>query len=183
MTANLDLSLTAIVAVFLALTSLAVLLRCYVRLAIQKRFAADDYLILFSQTNFCAFMYCVLQQVEYGLGKHRVEVLMTGGIADFRMVMKVQAIPLLDTYRANHLGTALVDSTDFLCLRHMYGQGLRGRVLLLTGPATQFVPDGYRSRMPLSHHGIGNRNLPDLRLHACVVLLGALEPALSRLML
>jgi hypothetical protein len=46
-------------------------------------------LILFSQANFCAFMFCVLHQVKYGHGKHLADVLAQGP-EDLRMIMKVR---------------------------------------------------------------------------------------------
>jgi hypothetical protein len=87
--ADLGPTLTIVVAVAIGVTTLAVLLRCYVRLILQHRFTADDSLIVFSQVNFCAFSYCVLHEVKYGVGKHLVEIL-TKTPTDLPKAMKVR---------------------------------------------------------------------------------------------
>ncbi|KUJ14592.1 uncharacterized protein LY89DRAFT_752697 [Mollisia scopiformis] len=73
MTSSLDYNgnhLTITVAIFLSLTYISVLLRCYVRVRITRAFQLDDWLMLASLAVFkcsCAF---ILRGVHYGIGKH-----------------------------------------------------------------------------------------------------------------
>lgn len=49
---NLGPMLTTVAAVAIGITSTAVLLRCYVRIVMQKTFSPDDYILVFSQAAF-----------------------------------------------------------------------------------------------------------------------------------
>ncbi|KAF2023704.1 hypothetical protein EK21DRAFT_118496 [Setomelanomma holmii] len=86
-TVDLGPTLTIFVVVALSITTVAVGLRCYVRIFLQHRFAPDDYLIMFSLANLIAFVYCVLHQIQYGHGKHLSVVLMDGP-STLRMALK-----------------------------------------------------------------------------------------------
>ncbi len=70
-----DSSFNAIFSVTVGLTSLVVLLRCYMRIVIQKSFAADNYLILVSQVCFCGYSAIMMRAVKHGLGQHQVNIL------------------------------------------------------------------------------------------------------------
>ena len=71
---DLGPTLAAVATVGLALTTIAVALRFYVRLVLLRRFAVDDYLILICQLLFIAYVYCTFELVKYGAGKHLVDV-------------------------------------------------------------------------------------------------------------
>ena len=59
----------------LVLTTTLLILRCYVRLSIQrKKFSADDYVIFFSYANFVALTALAFVEVRHGTGKHLVDV-------------------------------------------------------------------------------------------------------------
>ncbi len=64
---------TAIVT--LVVTNISVLLRFYTRIFIQKKFAADDWLVAISELNFIGFMICVLNEIANGIGNHLIEIL------------------------------------------------------------------------------------------------------------
>ena len=66
-------TITAFASLALACTTIAVLLRCYVRLKLQKVLSYDDYLLLFSQALYTAYIVCVFHAVKYGLGKHLMD--------------------------------------------------------------------------------------------------------------
>ena len=75
--------------VILGLTSLAVLLRFYVRIAIQKKLTADDYVVLFAQVNFVAYSFFSIQSTKYGMGKHVIDVFMND-FSDLEKAIKVR---------------------------------------------------------------------------------------------
>ena len=72
---SLGPTLQTVAIIALIVTNVAVLLRFYTRIFIQREFAADDWLILFSQLNSIGFKICVLNEVSNGIGNHLVEIL------------------------------------------------------------------------------------------------------------
>lgn len=90
-------ALAIVAAVALSITTPPVLLRCYVRLVLQRRFAAGDYLILFSQASFCAFMYCVLHAVKYGIGRHVLDILVEDP-NDLPKALKARLLIFVNSY-------------------------------------------------------------------------------------
>ncbi|CZR65727.1 related to integral membrane protein pth11 [Phialocephala subalpina] len=62
--------LVAVAALFLSLTYISVLLRCYVRARITKCFQLDDWLMVISQVIFTLSCSFILRGVHYGMGRH-----------------------------------------------------------------------------------------------------------------
>ncbi|KAF8860571.1 hypothetical protein BDZ45DRAFT_724503 [Acephala macrosclerotiorum] len=62
--------LVTVAAIFLTLTYIAVLLRCYVRIRITNAFQLDDWLMVISQVVFTFSCSCILRGVHYGIGRH-----------------------------------------------------------------------------------------------------------------
>ncbi|UKZ61293.1 uncharacterized protein TrAtP1_002559 [Trichoderma atroviride] len=62
--------LIAVVAVLLAFSLTAIILRCYVRISLVKAFGVDDYLMVFAMMTFIAFCSVCLTGVHYGTGRH-----------------------------------------------------------------------------------------------------------------
>ncbi|KAI8634540.1 hypothetical protein F5Y19DRAFT_408963 [Xylariaceae sp. FL1651] len=62
--------LAAVTAVFLGLASVAVFLRCYVRLFVLKLFRVEDWLAISTLASSVAYTVFVLMSIEYGAGKH-----------------------------------------------------------------------------------------------------------------
>ncbi|KAK9423059.1 putative Integral membrane protein [Seiridium unicorne] len=58
----------------LVISTIAVALRCYVRIAILKSFRIEDYLALATLASFAFFCACVFLSVEHGAGKHLLAV-------------------------------------------------------------------------------------------------------------
>ncbi len=54
----------------LGVSTIAIALRCYVRIRIQKVFSADDYLLVLGHVFYAAYLGCALEAVKYGVGKH-----------------------------------------------------------------------------------------------------------------
>ncbi len=88
---NLGPALVVIVFVSILITTIAILLRCYVRTCLQRIFRLDDYLVLGCQGSFYAFMYFVLQEEKYGIGMH-VKDIMAINPAYPALAMKVSSI-------------------------------------------------------------------------------------------
>jgi len=69
-TPNLGPQLDAVVLLFLILSWITVLLRCYVRIRIIKSFSVDDYLILITLVLFTTYAGMVFGGVHWGSGRH-----------------------------------------------------------------------------------------------------------------
>ncbi len=96
-------TLRAVAILGLVLTNITVLLRFYTRLFILRKTTFDDYLVLFSQLNFIAFMVCILKEVQHGIGEHLVDILQRNP-NDLVIAMKV-SLSLFHSpmkYRAYH---------------------------------------------------------------------------------
>ncbi len=65
-----------VTSVLLALTTVAVILRCYTRIFLQKKFTIDDYLIVFSQACFATLSALTYVGVEFGAGKHAIYIVL-----------------------------------------------------------------------------------------------------------
>ncbi len=70
---NQDLRSTmkAIAAILSGTTAVAVSLRCYVRIFMQKKFRIDDFLILCSAACFYVFVWGTLEETSHGFGRHQ----------------------------------------------------------------------------------------------------------------
>lgn len=66
--------ITAVSILFISLSWITTLLRCYVRVFVVKHFGADDYLALISLAAFSVFQMFVLWGVHYGSGQHIVNI-------------------------------------------------------------------------------------------------------------
>lgn len=74
--------------IFLTLSWVAVMLRCFVRIHLLKAFKIDDWLLVIGELNFILTLAMVLAGVKYGLGKHNIAVPVEPRIE----AMKYQAI-------------------------------------------------------------------------------------------
>ncbi|KAF4151932.1 hypothetical protein CNMCM8927_002454 [Aspergillus lentulus] len=63
-----------VAAAFLAVASIAVILRCYVRLCIVKAFGWDDTVMIFSMLFYVMFSGCMIGGSLWGTGKHLVDL-------------------------------------------------------------------------------------------------------------
>ncbi|KAI0389982.1 hypothetical protein F5Y17DRAFT_93353 [Xylariaceae sp. FL0594] len=66
--------LAAVASFFLGLSSLTVLLRCYVRLFLLKLFRLEDWLAVWTLVSSIAYTTFVLMSIQYGAGKHTTDV-------------------------------------------------------------------------------------------------------------
>ncbi|KAI2642564.1 hypothetical protein GGS21DRAFT_178478 [Xylaria nigripes] len=66
--------LAAVTGAFLGLSAITVLLRCYVRLVVLRIFRPEDYLAAGTLMLFIAYTAVVSLSIEYGAGKHTVDV-------------------------------------------------------------------------------------------------------------
>ncbi len=78
-TGDLSRTLTVFTSVAIVVTTIAVLLRLYVRIFLIRRFAIDDYLMIACQACFLSAMYCMLKEIKLGLGKHFLQVIIHPG--------------------------------------------------------------------------------------------------------
>ncbi|KAL6691185.1 hypothetical protein J3F84DRAFT_387059 [Trichoderma pleuroticola] len=62
--------LIAVIAVLLAFSVTALVLRCYVRISLVKAFGLDDYLMIFAMISFILFCAAAATGVHYGTGRH-----------------------------------------------------------------------------------------------------------------
>ncbi len=65
---DLGSALSIAMSIAIGLTSFVMLLRCYVRIGIQRTFTADDYILLFSQLCFIAFTGVTFQYLKESRG-------------------------------------------------------------------------------------------------------------------
>ncbi len=82
--------------VAVVITTITILLRFYVRLFMQHRFALDDYLMAWAQSNFIFLCAAILKQVHYGMGKHTTTIFMTNP-ENIALAGKVSTFPLHST--------------------------------------------------------------------------------------
>lgn len=59
---------------FLTLTSIASILRCYVRARMVKAFGGDDWLMMAAMVTFVFYIACSISGVTYGTGQHHVNL-------------------------------------------------------------------------------------------------------------
>ncbi|KAL4902664.1 hypothetical protein BDW74DRAFT_62543 [Aspergillus multicolor] len=67
-------AIRGVAAAFLALSSVAVILRCYVRLRIVKAFGWDDFVMIISMLFYIMFCTCMIGGSLWGTGKHLTEL-------------------------------------------------------------------------------------------------------------
>ncbi|KAL4938430.1 hypothetical protein BDV06DRAFT_56852 [Aspergillus oleicola] len=63
-----------VAAAFLTLSSIAVILRCYVRLRIVKAFGWDDFVMIFAMLFYAMFCGCMIGGSLWGTGRHLTEL-------------------------------------------------------------------------------------------------------------